>query len=160
MNFRNPTIKDLEPIYQIESICFPPNEAASLDSFSKRLQVFPQHFWLLEDKGQLIGYINGMVTDNQTIVDEMFAQAELHNDNGTWQSIFGIAVLPEYRNNGYGGKLINLLIEKVKEQNRTGITLTCKKYLIPYYEKFGFADLGISRSVHGGEIWHDMILKF
>ncbi|MDJ1496190.1 GNAT family N-acetyltransferase [Cytophagaceae bacterium DM2B3-1] len=160
MNFRNASIDDLESIYQIESICFPPNEAASLDSFSKRLQVFPQHFWLLEDNEQLIGYINGMVTNNQTIVDEMFAQAELHNDNGACQSVFGIAVLPEYRNNGYGGKLINFLIEKAKEQNRAGITLTCKEYLISYYEKFGFADLGISQSVHGGEVWHDMILKF
>ncbi|ANE50897.1 GNAT family N-acetyltransferase [Flavisolibacter tropicus] len=160
MKFRNATLDDLESIHQIETVCFPPNEAASFDSFSKRLQVFPNHFWLLEDEGQLIGFINGMVTSNKTIVDEMFANADLHNENGSWQSIFGIAVLPAFRRKGYAEKLINHLIEKSKEQNRTGVTLTCKDYLIPYYKKFGFIDLGISKSVHGGEVWHDMIIKF
>lgn len=160
MTIRNATINDLEAIHHLESACFPLNEAASLDSFSKRLQVFPHHFWLLEDEGQLIGFINGMVTNSETIADEMFAHADLHNENGSWQSIFGIAVLPAFRRKGYAEKLINHLIEKAKEQNRKGITLTCKEYLIPYYKKLGFVDLGISQSVHGGEVWHDMTIKF
>ena len=160
MNFRNATIDDLASIHQIETVCFPPNEAASLDSLSKRLQVFPHHFWLLEDEGQVIGFINGMVTDNKTIADEMFKQAELHNENGSWQSVFGLAVLPEFRRKGYAEKLINHLIQKSKEQNRKGITLTCKEHLIPYYQKLGFVDVGLSKSVHGGAVWHDMIIEF
>jgi ribosomal protein S18 acetylase RimI-like enzyme len=160
MNFRNATIKDLETINVIENICFPPNEAASSESFTKRLQVFPNHFWILENEGNIIGFINGMITDNEKIVDEMFENAELHNENGKWQSVFGLAVSPEYRKSGYAGQLINHVIQKSKEQNRTGITLTCKEYLIPYYQKFGFTDLGISGSVHGGEIWHDMTIRF
>ena len=160
MNFRNATIADLGSILHIEKACFPPNEAASLDSLSKRLQVFPQHFWLLEDEGQLIGFINGMVTDHKTIVDEMFKQAELHNENGSWQCVFGLAVSPTFRRKGYAEKLINHLIQKSKEQKRKGITLTCKEHLIPYYQKLGFVDLGISKSVHGGAVWHDMIIEF
>src|SRR5690242_8694480 len=116
MIIRNATTDDLHAIHHIESLCFPPNEAASLDSFSKRLQVFPHHFWLLEEDGQLIGLINGMVTNNGTISDEMFAHAELHNEHGSWQSIFGIAVLPASRRKGYAKKLIRHLIEKSKEQ--------------------------------------------
>ena len=89
----------------------------------------------------------------------MFEHTELHDENGAWQSVFGLAVLPRFRNNGYAGKLIYHLIEKAKEQNRAGITLTCKKHLVAYYEKFGFADRGISQSTHGGATWHDMVLN-
>lgn len=160
MNFRNATIEDLEEINLIENSCFPPNEAATFESLSKRLKVFPNHFWILENNDNIIGYINGMVTNNKTINDEMFANVELHDEHGSWQSVFSLAVSPEYRNNGHAAQLINHLIEKSKEQKRVGITLTCKEYLISYYNKFGFVDLGISKSVHGGEIWHDMILEF
>jgi ribosomal protein S18 acetylase RimI-like enzyme len=101
MQFRNATTDDLEYIVQIESVCFPPNEAASRESFRKRLQVFPQHFWLLEDQGgQLIGYINSLITNKKTIADEMFADAALHNEQGAWQTVFGLAVSPEFRNHG------------------------------------------------------------
>lgn len=158
MNFRNATIVDLEAISAIENICFPPNEAASPASFTKRLQVFPQHFWLLEKEGQIVGYINGMVTGHKTINDAMFEHAELHDEHGAWQSIFGLAVAPPFRNSGCAGKLMQHLIENATAQNRTGIILTCKEYLTGFYQKFGFEDLGVSQSTHGGEIWHDMTL--
>lgn len=160
MNLRNATVDDLVSINAIERVCFPPNEAASLASLTKRLQVFPNHFWVLEHEGEIIGFINGMVTNNKTIKDNMFANADLHDENGEWQSVFGLAVSPACRKNGYAGKLINHLIEKSKEQNRKGVILTCKAYLIPYYHKFGLEDSGISASVHGGEVWHDMTLRF
>ncbi len=160
MNFRNATLDDLASISEMENVCFPPNEAASFASLSKRLQVFPNHFWIFENEGKIIGFINGMVTNNKTIIDEMFTNADLHDEEGAWQSVFGLAVSPDYRKSGYAGKLINHLIEQSKEQNRAGLTLTCKEYLIPYYRRFGFEDAGVSASVHGGEVWHDMILMF
>ncbi len=101
-----------------------------------------------------------MVTNSGTIADEMFTNANLHNEKGSWQTVFGLAVLPQFQRKGYAGLLINHLIEKSKEQNRKGITLTCKGYLVAYYTKFGFIDLGLSKSVHGGEVWHDMTLTF
>jgi ribosomal protein S18 acetylase RimI-like enzyme len=160
MNFRNAVIGDLAVINEIENACFPPNEAAGLERLSNRLEVFPQHFWLLEDNGKILGFINGMVTPNKRLIDEMFNNAGLHDENEKWQAVFGLAVSPEYQKNGCAGKLIHHLISKSKEQNRAGITLTCKDYLISFYQKFGFEDLGISASVHGGEVWHDMVLSF
>ncbi|WP_264551171.1 GNAT family N-acetyltransferase [Flavobacterium sp. N2038] len=160
MNFRNATISDLAVINEIENLCFSPNEAASLETLAKRLQVFPQHFWLIEDHNNTIGFINGMVTDNRTIVDEMFKDPDLHHENEKWQSVFGLAISPDFQKQGYAGELIKHLIAKSKMQNRQGITLTCKGYLVAYYEKFGFTNLGISASVHGGEVWHDMVIEF
>lgn len=160
MKLRIATLTDLDTITALEQTCFPPNEAATRESFIKRLEVFPGHFWILESEGQLVGFINGMVTDHETIVDEMFAHANLHKEEGKWQSIFGLAVSPDFRKHGYAGKLIRHFIDKAKEEERVGVTLTCKEYLVPYYEKFGFSDRGVSNSVHGGERWHDMTIQF
>lgn len=160
MPIRTATINDLAAIAAIEQRCFPPNEAASYHCLSERLRIFPTHFWLLERDNRLLGFINGMVTDRQTIDDEMFKNAGLHDRQGKWQSVFGLAVAPEYRKKGYAGKLLGHLIAQAKKQSKTGVTLTCKEHLINYYQKFGFRDSGISHSTHGGETWHDMILTF
>lgn len=160
MKLRIATLTDLDAITALENVCFPPNEAASRNSFIQRLQSFPDHFWVLEINGTLAGFINGMVTNNEMIIDEMFANARLHDDDGKWQSVFGLAVAPEYRKQGHAERLIRHLIEKAKADGRLGVTLTCKEYLVPYYEKFGFTDKGISSSVHGGEVWRDMTNRF
>jgi len=160
MKLRIATLTDLDVITDLEQTCFPPNEAASRHAFIQRLQSFPNHFWVLEINGTLAGFINGMVTNNEMIIDEMFANARLHDDDGTWQSVFGLAVAPAFRKQGHAARLIRHLIEKAKTEARLGVTLTCKEHLVPYYEKFGFTDRGISASVHGGEIWHDMIIRF
>ncbi|WP_246236305.1 GNAT family N-acetyltransferase [Flavobacterium ajazii] len=160
ITFRNATLNDLDVISEIENICFPPNEAASKESFSNRIKVYAEHFWLLESEGKLIGFVNGMVTNQNTISDELFNEASLHDKDGKWQSIFGIAVAPEYRNQGYAGKLMKYLIAQAEIEGRKGVILTCKSHLIKYYQRFGFVDLGVSQSVHGGEVWNDMALTF
>ena len=95
MNIRTANISDLSAITAVEAECFPPSEAATEKCFEARLRVFPDHFWLLEDNGKLIAFVNGMVTDEPAIRDEMFENAELHNKNGAWQSIFGVNTIPE-----------------------------------------------------------------
>ena len=52
------------------------------------------------------------------------------------------------------------MIEDAKNKGRKGLILTCKDRLIHYYAKFGYKNLGISESVHGGAVWYDMILEF
>lgn len=159
MIFRNPVLDDLQTIYSIENLCFPVDEAASLYTFYERLKFFSKHFWLLEIEGEIVGYINGMVSNQKTIEDEMFQKADLHDENGIWQSVFGLAVKQEYRKKGYAAKLLEYMIAQAKEQHRAGVTLTCKEHLLTYYKKFGFTDLGISSSMHGGAVWHDMVLE-
>lgn len=159
MNIRTATMSDLEKITEVEAICFPPAEAATKESFKERLRVYPEHFWLLEEDEKLVSFINGMVTDEVTICDEMFEDASRHNENGEWQAIFGVNTIPEFRNRGYAAKLMEYVIEEAKKQNRKGLILTCKEEKLHYYAKFGFKNLGISRSVHGGAVWYDMVLR-
>jgi predicted N-acetyltransferase YhbS len=145
---------------EIEAACFPPQEAAGQQVFKQRLCVFGTHFYLLEQNGKVIGFINGMVSEKERICDEMFEDASLHREDGAWQMIFGLDVLPDYRRRGKAAVLLNHLIHEAKAQGRKGCVLTCKEHLITYYEKFGFINLGISASSHGGAVWYDMVLYF
>ncbi len=157
---RTAAMSDLDAVSQIEAECFPAAEAASREALQARISSFPAHFFVLLLEGQIVGFINGMVTDSPTIADEMFADAGLHQETGSWQSVFGLDVLPQYRHRGYAAKLIEHLIAHARQQGRRGVILTCKEKLIGYYQRFGFVDQGISASQHGGVVWHDMTLRF
>lgn len=160
MKIRYATINDLKEVTEVEAKCFPSAEAATQNDFEKRLSVYPNHFWLLEDKGKLVGFVNGMVTDESILRDEMFENANLHNESGDWQMIFGVNTIPEYRRQGCAEKILKKVISDAKAQNRKGLVLTCKEKLIHYYAKFGFKNEGVSDSTHGGVVWYDMRLTF
>ena len=152
MQIRMATIDDLDAITSVEAECFPPAEAATKEEFARRIKAYGTHFWLLCEKGyegeKLIAFVDGMVTDKKNLTDEMYEKAELHEEGGAWQMIFGVSTLIRY------------VINDARAQDRTGIVLTCKESLIHYYEKFGFQKEGISESIHGGATWYQMRLTF
>lgn len=153
--------EDLEKIAYVEAQCFPQEEAAGVDSLKQRILCFPESFYVAElSCGTIIGFINGCVTDGNTICDEMFENLKHHNPKGVWQSVFGLDVITEWRNKGVAAALMDYFMAKAEQMGRKGMILTCKKHLIPYYEKFGYKNFGISQSVHGGAIWYDMRLEF
>ena len=151
---------DLDAVAQVEAACFPAAEAADRKSLKERLDVFPQSFLVAEDGNRIIGFINGAVTNGRTIGDEMFEDTSLHEPEGAYQSIFGLDVIEEYRHQGVASRLMEAMIERARSQGRRGLILTCKDRLIGYYETFGYVNMGISQSVHGGAVWYDMILEF
>ncbi len=160
MQIRTATLADLDAVSAIEAACFPPAEAASRASFAARLEIFPNYFWLVEEDGALLGFLNGAVIDDDVIDDRCYAQAECHNPNGAYQAVFGINTLPAHRNCGLGGAMLRAMIDTAKAEGRKGCVLTCKDYLKNYYESFGFVCKGRSASSHGGAVWNDMILTF
>lgn len=161
MNIRNATMEDLEKVTAVEAECFPEAEAATKESFAERIKYYGNHFWLMFDDGKLIAFVDGFVTDEPDLTDEMYEKASLHNEGGAWQMIFGVNTLPLYRKKGYAGQLIERAVKDARKQNRKGLVLTCKKKLVPYYAKFGFLDEGVTdKSVHGNVVWHQMRLTF
>ena len=146
MNIRTATFNDLEQISEVEAQCFPAAEAATKEEFADRLHYYG---------------VDGFVTDEPDLYDEMYEKASLHNPHGAWQMIFGVNTLPSYRCQGYAGQLIQYAIDTARKQQRKGLVLTCKDRLVSYYSKFGFTDEGISeKSVHGNAVWHQMRLTF
>lgn len=153
---RKATMDDIDRITELEALCFPEKEAATREDFEKRLKGYPDHFALLEMDGKLISMVNGMVTDEEDLADEMYSHAGMHKENGAWQMIFGVDTHPDFQNQGYAAVLLEFFIEKAKKEGRKGVVLTCKEKLIHYYEKFGFVNEGISKSVHGDVVWYQM----
>ena len=161
MHIRTAVPADLPAVTAVEAACFPAAEAATEADFAKRLAVYPNHFWLMEDNnGSLVSFVNGLVTDEPHLRDEMYADAGLHNENGAWQMIFGVNTLPAYRRQGLAEQVLRRVIDDAKAQGRKGCVLTCKEKLLHYYGKLGFVNEGVSQSTHGGVVWYEMRLTF
>lgn len=157
---RHASMGDLKEVAEVEAACFLPAEAASEESFSSRLGVFADCFWLLELDGKIISMVNGMASDEEVLRDEMYAHASLHNPEGKWLLIFGVATLPEYQKKGYAEHVLKRVIEDTRRQGREGLILTCKEHMLHYYAKFGFVNEGDSESEHGNAKWYQMRLRF
>lgn len=160
ITIREVTIDDLDSVTNVESECFPKTEAADKSSLKERIETFPKSFFVAEVNNKIIGFINGCVINDTVICDELYKNSKLHMPEGEYQTIFGLDVVPEYRHRGIATELMNHMIKSSKLSGRKGVVLTCKNNLIEYYEKFGYKNKGVSKSVHGGAKWYDMILEF
>ena len=160
MQIRMATMEDLDEIAFVESECFPFEEAATKEKFAERIKEYGTHFWLMCEEEKVIAFVDGMVTDEKNLTDEMYENASMHQEDGAWQMIFGVNTLPAYRNHSYAGELLKRAIADAKDQGRKGLVLTCKDRLVHYYAKFGFENEGVSESVHGNVVWNQMRLKF
>ena len=161
MHIRTAVMADLPAVTAVEAACFLAAEAATEAHFANRLAVYPNHFWLMEDdNGTLVSFVNGLVTDEPHLRDEMYADVSFHDENGAWQMIFGVNTLPEYRRLGLAEQVLRQVIADAKAQGRKGCVLTCKDKLLHYYGKLGFVNEGVSQSTHGGVVWYEMRLTF
>lgn len=160
MHIRLARPEDLAAVTALEAVCFPAAEAATEESFRSRLAHYASHFWLLEDGDTLVSFVNGLVTNERDLTDEMYENAAMHDENGAWQMIFGVVTHPDYQRRGCAEKLLRYVVEQARTQGRRGLVLTCKERLVHFYTKIGFVDEGISESTHGGVVWHKMRLMF
>ncbi len=160
MNIRCANINDLDKIFEIESECFPEAEAATYNSLKERIIAFENSFFVGEIDGEIIGFINGCITDSKFIENELYYDIRFHNPGGAYQSVFGLDVLPKHQHKGYASTLMEYFIYTTKKKAKKGVILTCKDNLIGFYEKFGYKHIGVSNSTHGNVKWNDMILEF
>lgn len=160
MEIRKATMEDLDAVTAVEAECFPASEAATAESFRERLSAFADHFWLLWDGDRLVSFVNGMVTDEADLTDEMYVNAAMHQPDGQWQMIFGVNTVPSYRRQGCAARVLQQVIADAQAEWRKGLVLTCKTHMLHYYERFGFVNEGLSDSDHGGAVWYQMRLTF
>ena len=143
----------------LEAICFPPEQAASPTTIAERMAHYADHFWLIEDEGgTLLALVNGLCTNEPNLSDEMYESPTMHDPDGAWQMIFGVATAPAAQGQGLATRLLRTVIETTRAHGRQGLVLTCLDDLIPFYARLGFADEGPSTSNHGGVPWHQMRL--
>ncbi|MFJ8260847.1 GNAT family N-acetyltransferase [Rummeliibacillus sp. NPDC094406] len=149
-------MEDFDRIMEIEQLSFTPEEAATEVAFVNRIRMIPDSFLVAVEEGEIVGFINGPVMDNAYITDDLFSETKENPDNGGVQSILGLAVHPTHRKKGIASRLLSNLEKDAALKNRTAVTLTCLDALIPFYEKHGYQNDGVSESAHGGEVWYNM----
>jgi ribosomal protein S18 acetylase RimI-like enzyme len=159
--FRSIRPEEADEASAIEQICFPPNEACSEQHMKKRIVKAPELFFVAVDRssGKLVGFLNGLATDEYTFRDEVFTDANLYNPDGKNIMLLGLDVLPEYRRQGIAKELVYSYARRERENGRQLLILTCLKSKVKMYEKMGFIDRGIANSTWGGEEWHEMICR-
>ena len=82
MRIRTADLSDLKEIARVEAACFPAAEAATEEEFEKRLTFYKDHFWLMFEEEKLIAFVDGMVTNQEDLTDEMYEKAEMHDEKG------------------------------------------------------------------------------
>jgi len=73
-----------------------------------------------------------------TLKDQAIACARLKTDG----QIGRMAVLPEYRNQGFGSKLLQFVLAEANTQDINHVYLHAQISAIPFYEKLGFITRG------------------
>lgn len=156
--FRNIKPDETEQAVAIEQICFPPHEACSEKSMRERIAAAPELFLVAADKetGKLVGFLNGLATDETAFRDEFFTNISLYHPKGKNVMLVGLDVLPDYRGQGLGRELVFQYIQREQEKGRQMLVPTCLDSKVQMYEKFGFQDRGTANSAWGGEAWHEM----
>ena len=69
--------EDVEAISAVERECFPPSEAATEKEFIERVKHYGNHFWLMYEAEKLIAFVDGFVTDEYDLTDEMYENAAM-----------------------------------------------------------------------------------
>ncbi|MDZ4910861.1 GNAT family N-acetyltransferase, partial [Clostridium perfringens] len=70
---------DLKEIIKIESICFPPSEAASKEVMKERFKAFGENFLVAVEDEKIVGFINGCTTAKACLPDKLYNDVTLHN---------------------------------------------------------------------------------
>lgn len=158
LNIRNVTEHDIDRCYEIETVSYGGDEAASKEKILKRIRTYPEGFIVLENEREIIGFINAGATNNVVLSDEEFKELVGHDPKGKQIVVMSVVVHPDYQGQGMASRLMDDFIGRMKAIEKQEIYLICQTELIPMYANFGYKDLGPSDSDHGGLSWHEMSL--
>lgn len=124
----------------------------------ERVAKAPELFLVAVDRenGRIAGFLNGIATNEYSLRDEFFTNAQLHETDGKNIMLLGLDVLPEYRKQGLAKEIMFQYLRREKERGTRSVVLTCLESKVKMYEKMGFSNQGISVSEWGGEQWYEM----
>jgi len=157
MKIRNVNRDDLTAIIEIENKGFNELEAGTKEQYEDRIKNFRESFFVaVNDDDQIIGFICGPAVKEQFIEDWMYEKNPKSVSRGGYQTVQTIAVSPDARGLGIGSLLLLELENHAKSDERIAMSLTCLIDRIPFYEKNGYKNMGISKSNHADEQWFNM----
>ncbi|MFC4777736.1 GNAT family N-acetyltransferase [Paenibacillus sp. GCM10023252] len=147
--------EEIDQAISLELASYPAEAAASREAFLYRLEHYPEWFWSAWSGEQLVGILNGVLTSEPHLGDELKSAHE-GAIQGNHLCILTVAVDPRKRREGIGSKLLQHVLDKSQYSALQSIVLMCEEELIPFYERAGFSLIGPSASQHGGLLWYEM----
>ncbi|MBS5354976.1 MAG: GNAT family N-acetyltransferase [Streptococcus parasanguinis] len=158
LTIRQACLDDLDAIERIEQENFSAEEAIAREILRDHIEAIRSTFLVAESKGQILGYLEGPVRPERYLIDSSFSEVEdlSHIEKG-FISITSLSIAKEAQGLGVGRLLLEAMKEIAIKDDRQGINLTCHDYLIPYYEKHGFTNEGLSDSQYAGEVWYNLV---
>lgn len=151
--------QDLDRCFEIESVSYSGDEAATKDKILKRIKNYPEGFIVLENDREIMGFINSGATHEVELSDEEFKELIGHDPDGKYIVILSVVVHADYQGKGMASKLMHSFIDRMKALGKSDIYLICQTELIEMYARYGFVSLGASDSDHGGLSWNEMSLS-
>jgi len=155
---RNVTPADLDRCFEIESLAYEGDEAATYEKIRKRIHTWPHGFIVLESDGVVAGFINSGAAFEVRMDDDAFKELVGHDPAGPHVVVMSVVVHPALQGRGHAAQLMTEFIGRMRRLGKSSIHLMCKSRHVPFYEKFGFVYLRPSPSTHGGMAWHEMVL--
>lgn len=150
---------DLKQVIALEQANFPAEEQIAVSILSTYVHRLDQTCLVMENDGELVGFILSCPSDSSVVTDDIFYLTADTLPVGKHLAIASLSVADSYKGQGVGTLLLAALKEVAVVAGFEGIALTCKDYLVRYYEMNQFEDKGPSLSQFGGQIWYDMYWK-
>jgi len=111
---------------------------------------------LRSDKPTVVAVLQTTLMKTPTVTDGGMA----HNEpDGTVAGVHSLAVMPEYRSQGIGSRLLLRYIELLPTEHPhvKRVALLAHSHIAPFYEKLNFENRGTSACQFGGERWMDLV---
>lgn len=141
MKYEKMTASHTQAVAEIEKVCF--SDPWSLNSINSELEN-PLSLWLVAlDGDRVVGYVG-----SQTVLGG--------------SDMMNLAVLPEYRKQGIGERLVNDLVEHLKENGACCLVLEVRQSNAPaisLYTKLGFQQVGLRPNYYRNPRENALILR-
>ncbi|MGL5243338.1 MAG: GNAT family N-acetyltransferase [Kluyvera ascorbata] len=157
VTFRQATAADIDRCYEIESAAYPADEAATREKIAIRIARYPQGFLCMEQRGEVIGFINAGCAWEVVMSDEAFKELVGHDPAAPNAVIMSVVLHPDYQGQGLSTQMMQAFIAHLRQLGKTAIYLMCKAQYLEMYKRFGYQFLKRSDSTHGGEEWFEMM---
>ena len=156
---RNAREGDANRCHEIETAAYEGDEAATLEKIAFRAATYPEGFLVLEDAGELVGFINSGCAHVVDLANEALKDLSGHDPDAAHVVILSVVVDPEHQGLGLSQKLMTEFVTRMRRENKASIQLICKERHVGLYERFGYRYLRPSASEHGGMQWHEMSME-